>query len=137
MATRGEEPRLLDTNVLSFFLKGDTRADRYRPDVDGKLVAVSFATVGELYKWANTKNKKWSAKKISDLESRLRRIVILPSNDSVARHWGRIASIPGLPIADNDAWIAACAFTYGCILVTHDRVFTRIRGLKVITHLGP
>jgi predicted nucleic acid-binding protein len=41
---------LLDTDVFSFLLKskGDN-AERYRKHVNGKIIAVSFITVGEIY----------------------------------------------------------------------------------------
>ena len=40
---------LLDTDVFSFLAKArDTRGDAYRPYVEGKTVAVSFITVGDL-----------------------------------------------------------------------------------------
>jgi len=42
---------LLDTDVVSFALKGDTRAEPYRAHVAGKVLVVSFMTVAELYKW--------------------------------------------------------------------------------------
>jgi tRNA(fMet)-specific endonuclease VapC len=43
---------LVDTDVVSFMVKQDTRAGLYRPHLDGRLLAVSFQTVGELERWA-------------------------------------------------------------------------------------
>jgi predicted nucleic acid-binding protein len=41
---------LLDTDVFSFLARTrDTRGDAYRPYVEGKTVAISFITVGEIY----------------------------------------------------------------------------------------
>lgn len=39
---------LLDTDVFSYLLKNDPRADPYRPHVRDQTLAVSFVTVGEL-----------------------------------------------------------------------------------------
>ena len=39
---------LLDTDVFSYLLKDDARADPYRPHVQDQTIAVSFVTVGEL-----------------------------------------------------------------------------------------
>jgi len=37
---------LLDTNVVSYLMRGGELADRYRPHLKGKLLAVSFVAVG-------------------------------------------------------------------------------------------
>lgn len=68
---------LLDTDVFSFLSKeGDTRAALYRPHVKGKSIVLSFVTVGELYVW--TVRRKWSAKRIADLEQHLKAAIIVP-----------------------------------------------------------
>lgn len=38
---------LLDTNVVSYLLKGDTRAAAYAPLLQGHRLAISFVTVAE------------------------------------------------------------------------------------------
>lgn len=43
---------LLDTNVVSFILKGDPRMDLYTPHLRGCKPALSFMTVAELFQWA-------------------------------------------------------------------------------------
>ena len=127
-----EQPLLLDTNIVSFLLKrNDTHAPIYRTDLEGKILAISFVTVGELYRWPRYRTHSMARR----LEDSLSRFVILPSNDMVSREWARIKSIPGLVVADNDAWIAACTFAYACTLVHHDKVFRRIPDLPQITHL--
>jgi hypothetical protein len=49
---------LVDTNIVSYFHRGDTRAKRYEPHLMGKQLFVSFMTVAELYKWPLERN--WS-----------------------------------------------------------------------------
>lgn len=39
---------VLDTDVLSYLFKRDTRARSYRPHLLGKTIYVSFMTVAEL-----------------------------------------------------------------------------------------
>ena len=39
---------LVDTDVVSFTFKRDTRHHLYRPHLDGKLLSLSFMTVAEL-----------------------------------------------------------------------------------------
>ena len=39
---------LVDTDVISYLLKNDTRADLYQPHLQDQLLVVSFMTVAEL-----------------------------------------------------------------------------------------
>jgi len=52
---------LVDTNIVSYFHRGDTRAKRYEPHLIGKQLFVSFMTVAELYKWPVERN--WNERK--------------------------------------------------------------------------
>ena len=42
---------VVDTDVVSFLYKRDTRAALYRPHLDGQLPIISFMTLAELMKW--------------------------------------------------------------------------------------
>jgi predicted nucleic acid-binding protein len=112
----------LNTNVFSFLGKsGDKRGKIYRPQVQGKIVAVSFVTVGELY-FGATKNK-WSKAQLEGLNNRLRSTVIIPYDLAVCETYARLkASLPkGRVIDGNDLWIAACAVRHSIPLLTHNR----------------
>jgi tRNA(fMet)-specific endonuclease VapC len=67
---------LLDTNIVSFLLKGDTRARDYTPLLHGKRLSISFMTVAELFEWAATRN--WGAARIQQLERTLATYIIIP-----------------------------------------------------------
>ena len=67
---------IVDTDVVSFLMKGDTRAELYRPHLEGQTVAISFMTVAELYQWAYVRD--WGRKKITRLEEQMRRYVNIP-----------------------------------------------------------
>jgi tRNA(fMet)-specific endonuclease VapC len=54
---------LLDTNVVSYLFKGDTRALAYAPIIQGNRLAISFVTVAELYEWAAI--KKWGENRLT------------------------------------------------------------------------
>jgi len=41
---------VVDTDVVSFFFKGDTRSALYRPHLDGRLLVISFMTVRKRYR---------------------------------------------------------------------------------------
>jgi tRNA(fMet)-specific endonuclease VapC len=43
---------LLDTNIISFLLKADSRAQSYTPYLENHKLAISFMTVAELFQWA-------------------------------------------------------------------------------------
>jgi predicted nucleic acid-binding protein len=47
---------LLDTNVVSYLFKGDTRGVAYAPLLNGNRLAISFMTVAELFEWAAIRN---------------------------------------------------------------------------------
>ena len=109
----------MDTDVFSYSLKGDTRAALYKPHLQGKLVALSFVTVGELQFWAA--KRKWGAKKLADLSTRLRSTVIVPYDLAICETYGSLKAkleVSGKVVADNDLWIAACAIRHSIPLVT-------------------
>ncbi|RME46789.1 MAG: type II toxin-antitoxin system VapC family toxin [Chloroflexi bacterium] len=126
---------IVDTDVVSFLLKADTRANLYREHLVGKTLAISFMTVAELYQWAY--GRSWGDKRIRRLEEQLRAYLVIPYDNELCRHWARICverQRAGRPISVQDAWIAATAVRHGCPLVTHNRTdFTDIMGLEVIS----
>ena len=66
---------LLDTNVASFLLKHDARAEVYKASIAKKLTAVSFQTVGELELWALLRG--WGERRTAELETLFDQVVIL------------------------------------------------------------
>ena len=126
---------LLDTDVFSYLNKqGDTRGELYRPHVKGKTIALSFITVGELYFW--TIKKRWSARKIADLEQRIKAAVIVPYDLDLCKEFGRVklSLAAGRNVPANDLWIAACAIRHSIPLVTHNaKDFAGIPRLTVIS----
>lgn len=126
---------LLDTNIVSYIMKGAPQAEAYVRHVQGKLLAIAFITVGELYFGAEYRN--WGERKRKELETTLRNFVVVPYDHEIARCYGRLMAARkriGRPIAPNDAWIAACAARHTVPLVTHNaKDFTDIASLEVIT----
>ncbi len=47
---------ILDTNIVSYLMKGGSLAEAYAPHVQGRLLAIAFITVGEMYFGAEYKN---------------------------------------------------------------------------------
>ena len=60
---------LLDTNIVSFLQKGDSRAKLYAPYLQGQHLAISFMTVAELYQWAAIRS--WGERRKKQLEATL------------------------------------------------------------------
>lgn len=126
---------LLDTNVVSYLMRGGPLAEAYAPHVQGKLLAITFITVGEMYFGAE--KARWGEKRRRELEATLRNFVVIPYDHEIARCYGRLAAERkrvGQPISLHDAWIAACAVRHGVPLVTHNaNDFVGISTLEVIT----
>lgn len=126
---------MLDTNIISYLFKNDPIAQLYLPHLAGKILVISFVTVGELFFWAE--DAGWGVKKKQQMEARLRNYIVVPSDHEIARCYGTVAKErkrQGRPISLNDAWIAACAIRHGVRLVTHNtKDFLGISNLTVVS----
>ena len=123
---------LVDTNVVSYVIKRDTRGMIYRRHLDGQDLFVSFATVAELYRWAIRHN--WKAQRREKLRRDLARYTVLNFDDALAWKWAEVISIPGRPMEPGDAWIAATALRHNLPLVTHNRRhFEHVPGIQLIS----
>jgi tRNA(fMet)-specific endonuclease VapC len=131
LSTSEVEAVLVDTDVFSYLMNGSSYASLYLPHVEGKLIAVSFITVGELYFGAMRKG--WGEARIADLKDRLRAVTIVPYDDSVCRVYAEIKAAceaKGKTVGSNDLWIAACAIRHSIPLVSNNyKHFSEIPGL--------
>lgn len=125
--------RLLDTNIVSYLMRGHTLGERYRGHLQGHTLAISFMTVAELYEGAF--RARWGKRRRAALEAALRGYVVVPSSTELCVRWGQVRSERRTqPISCEDAWIAASALMYGCPLVTHNSVdFRGIAGLTILS----
>lgn len=128
-------PLVLDTDVVSFLYKRDTRARLYEPHLNDPPFLVSFMSLAELRRWALERN--WGEESRQELEGYLRRYLIIHSNDQMCDRWAQAsnsARLHGRPIGPADAWIAATALLFDIPLVTHNGAhYTGIEGLRVIS----
>lgn len=124
---------LVDTNVLSYFFKGDSRRTLYSALLTGHRLAVSFSTIAELFEWAII--HRWGKARIERLEQALSAYLPIPVDIEVCRLWGTVRSqlrANGRPISSQDAWIAAAALRHQLPLITHNPSdFRSIVGLEV------
>jgi tRNA(fMet)-specific endonuclease VapC len=128
---------ILDTNVVSYFMKGGPLAVAYRELLRGKDLAISFMTVAELYEGAYRAG--WNAPKLERLEAVLSGYAVIPSSPTVCRAWARIREQRrSRTISVDDAWIAASALAWSAELATHNPAdFTGIPELRVLTSRVP
>ena len=126
---------VVDTDVLSYIFKHDTRAPFYQAQLIGVAPVLSFMTVAELDAWAL--RRRWGPPRIGRLEQFLSHFqVILPDRD-LCRRWAEVTEAcrrAGRPIQATDAWVAATALHLGAPLLTHNRAdYAGVPGLSVIS----
>jgi tRNA(fMet)-specific endonuclease VapC len=126
---------LVDTGVVSYMFRGDTRAERYHPHLDGRRLAVSFMTVAELDRWVRQRN--WGASRRASLEAYLHRFSVYLVDRALCAEWADVSDAArrvGRPIQTADAWIAATALRYGLPLVTHNAAdYAGVSGITLLT----
>jgi predicted nucleic acid-binding protein len=129
------ESCILDTDVVSFIVRYDTRADLYHDYLADKQLAISFMPLAELRRWALA--HQWGESRRARLVGFLHRFDVHYANDALCSAWATIVAMreqQGRPIATSDAWVAAPAWLAGIPLVTHNRRhFANIAGLDVVS----
>jgi tRNA(fMet)-specific endonuclease VapC len=124
---------VLDTNIVSYIFKGDSRAWYYEERVRGSHLVISFQTLEESLFGAYKDG--WGESRIKELYGYLANYeVIWPNNDLVELCAGLRAQrqAAGRELQMADAWIAATGLLLGCPLASHDRHFVGIPNLEVI-----
>jgi len=126
---------LIDTNIVSYIYKADTRAAAYQPHLLGRQWYVSFMTLAEIYRWPYAQG--WSEARRLHLARFIQsRFVVLPFDNRLAWVWAELVgqTLRGQPMSMADSWIAATALQHGMPLVTHNaRHFKTVPGLTLIT----
>ena len=126
---------LVDTNVVSFFFKGDTRAALYQPHLAGRLQIIAAQTRAELELWTLVNN--WGRRRRAALSAYLNNFVLAETDEPICLRWAVVqdeARRRGRPISVSDAWVAATALVHMVPLVTHNpNDFKNVSGLMVVT----
>lgn len=126
---------VVDTDVVSFLYKRDTRAELYRLHLTDPPFIISFMTLAELRSWMHHRN--WGAARRRRLERYLERYQLIYATDALCERWAEAthsARRHGRPIGAADAWIAATALLQNVPLVTHNRThYIGVEGLTIIS----
>lgn len=123
---------LLDTNTVSYLLKGNDNIAQRIQAVPISSLCVSVVTEAELLFGLA---KLPHAKRLHRLvKSFLQRVDVLPWDREVAVHYGKVRAkleTRGKVVAPLDLLIAAQAMSLDAILVTSDQAISNITGLKI------
>ena len=114
-------PLVVDTDVISFLFKNDSRAQLYLPLMRNRDLLVSFMTEAELEQWILL--ARWGVDRIRRFRTFLTGFASVPSSRDLILHWAEVmvaARSNGRRIEAADAWIAATTLLYGATLVTHN-----------------
>ena len=126
---------VVDTDVVSFLFKNDTRAKKYQPHMINKEAVVSFMTVAELHLW--TLVHKWGDARQRRLDEHVQKFAVHPYDPALCAVWAQVshdAMKNGRPIEPADVWIAATAMLHGLPLITHNASdYHGLDGLTIIT----
>jgi tRNA(fMet)-specific endonuclease VapC len=130
---------VVNTDVISFLFKRDSRAEWSRPYLAEKLLVLSFMTVAELDRWALACN--WGQTRRARMEEYLRNFVVCSFDRALCLKWAEISDRirrNGRRIECADAWFAATAVLHGIPLVTHNASdYAGVDGLEVISETKP
>jgi tRNA(fMet)-specific endonuclease VapC len=130
---------VVDTDVLSFIFKRDSRGEAYKPHLAGKEVIISFMTLAELNHWAI--HRRWGKARKQRFENYRKPFTVFHSDEDLCLHWAQVmedARANGRPIQNADAWVAATALLHDIPVVTHNRKhFAGVEGLTVISEEKP
>jgi tRNA(fMet)-specific endonuclease VapC len=123
---------LLDTNIVSAFLKGDRRVFNRFIQHSGGL-GISAICVGELFSWVYRADT--NPVRLQALEDLLSDLHFLPVDFEVARKFGEVRAAlldQGRPTPELDLLIACTALQHDLTLVIHNvRDFSRIPDLRI------
>jgi tRNA(fMet)-specific endonuclease VapC len=126
-------PVVLDTDVVSFLFKNDTRAALYVEHLRDRQILISFMTEAELEQWVLLSN--WSAQRVEGLRFYLARFVVVASSSDLSKKWAEVmvsARLQGRRMETADAWIAAIALLYDAVLLTHNTAdYSGVQNLRL------
>ena len=121
---------LLDTNIIIGFFANDRKI--HKRMAKASEVFIPCVALGELYFGAHKSSRP--IENLSVMEEFAHCNTVLACNEETARRYGEMKDWlrkKGMPIPENDIWIAAIAEQYGLVLVSRDAHFDAVRNVQV------
>lgn len=123
---------LLDTNAYSKYLSGDEEILNMLGRAD--IIYMSIFVLGELYAgFKGGKKEAWNKDILTKFLGKPT-VRILNATSETSEIFGGIKhslKISGNPIPINDVWLASHAIETGSVLITYDKHFKKISGLRM------
>lgn len=125
---------MLDTNILIYLMKNKPLAvaERVAQLSPQDQLVMSFVTYAELLKGANGSANPEKA--LMKIEQIIQRIPVIYPTSKICEHYGKWSNAlkqQGIPIGNNDLWVASHALSIDAVLVTHNvKEFQRITTLN-------
>lgn len=123
---------LLDTNAYVKLLEGNQIINSYL--VESEIIFFPSVAIGELFSGFYGGTRLKENKKILENFISKPSVQVSVIGTETAEIYGEIKSElkkQGTPIPINDIWIAACAIENGAKLITYDKHFLNIQGLRL------
>jgi len=124
---------MLDTNMVSYIAKGQSKAARVRMLNLGEDEAVCLSVITEAeIRYGLAKRPEATALR-ERMEWFLAAVTVLPWGREEAKVYGELRArleLAGLPLGNLDLQIAAHAVAVGATLVTNDRAFAQVSELR-------
>ena len=123
---------MLDTNAVSYIMKGNTHMAQRLASLPLSAVCISAVTEGEL-RYGLAKRPTFTRLRIA-VEELLRRVDVLPWDSTVAASYGELRAnleTQGRVLQSLDMMIAAHALSTDTVLISSDRAFGLVVGLKL------
>jgi len=124
---------LLDTNTASYAIKGNVARVRERL-LSTPMAEIGISVVTEAELRFGVARLPAAIRMKTLVEEFLLRVEVLPWTSLAAKRYAEIRAAlerSGKPMGNMDMLIAAHALAVEAVLVTHDRVFRRVKALKL------
>jgi tRNA(fMet)-specific endonuclease VapC len=127
---------VVDTDVISFGFRNDSRFRFYMAHMQGLRPLMSFMTSAEIEFGVIRRN--WGQERRQRLEQYLSQYYsVIHSNDALCRVWAHLkaqSELAGKILPEADAWNAALAVLLDVPLLSHNRKhYEHLRQLKLIS----
>ena len=126
---------LIDTNIYSLAMKGDTHTVKTLRKID--RIGFSAISIGELLSGFKGGRRETGNREELNIFLDSPRVVVHPVDEETADFYASILNnlkTAGTPIPTNDIWIAAVVFQHGYKLFSNDKHFKLVPGLVQINN---